>query len=253
MTVLPSQWQSGATLPRTPLSYAAGNYRSTEIMRILMQRDDVDLNSQDKHGRTPLSYATIDYSGDCVALLLNHPNIQPDCPDYTGRTPLSYAAETAAEEYDSVEMVALLAQREDVDINSQDIYGRTPLSHATEMENVCAAAQYLLDNYVVDVNAKSKGLQTALSIAVGKPNLDVASLLLSRGDVDRNVRDQHGRTALYIAVDSLHRIPDWSTRRDEVIKMIDLLRQYGAEEDGPDLLQCLNDVECNEIWDFLYG
>ncbi|KAJ7582105.1 ankyrin repeat-containing domain protein [Mycena floridula] len=77
---------------RTPLSYAADNHCSTGTMRILMQRDDVDPNSQDKHGRMPLSYATSDYSGDCVVLLLAHPNIQPDCPDYTRRTPLSYAA-----------------------------------------------------------------------------------------------------------------------------------------------------------------
>ncbi|KAJ7582098.1 ankyrin repeat-containing domain protein [Mycena floridula] len=317
---------------RTPLSYAAGNHRSTEIMRILMQHDDVDPNSQDKHGRMPLSYATSDYSGDCVVLLLAHPNIQPDCPDYTGRTPLSYAA--ASSSYYNV-TVALLVQRKDVDINSQDVYGRTPLSHASEMGNLravsylldlpgihanladrhgitplmysamggrndnalfkrllnhdavdrnqldfhrrtllmfCAmgweswggealTAQYLLDNYVVDVNAKSKGLQTALSIAAGRPNLRVASLLLSRGDVDRNVRDRRGRTPLYIAVESFHRemnIPSRDVYHQVVIipqrqEMIDLLRHYGAEENGPDLLQYLNDVECTEIWDCLYG
>ncbi|KAJ7582146.1 ankyrin repeat-containing domain protein [Mycena floridula] len=312
---------------QTPLLYAADADKAN-TMRILMQCNDVDLNSQDKHGRTPLSYAASYYdlfrdhnATHSVALLLAHPNIQPDCPDYTGRTPLSYAAAS----YLSKEVVALLVQREDVDINSQDVYGRTPLSYASEkgrektalhlldlpgihanladrrgitplmysaMEGgydntlfkrllnhdavdrnqldfqgrtllmFCAmaryeeTAQYLLDNYVMDVNTKSKGLQTALSIAVGKPNLDVASLLLSRGDVDCNVRDRHGRTPLYIAVESLHRkvhhhLRDW--HRAQMIKMIDLLRQYGAEEDGPDLLQCLNDVECNEIWDCLYS
>ncbi|KAJ7582131.1 ankyrin repeat-containing domain protein [Mycena floridula] len=271
---------------RTPLSYAAGNYRSTETMRILMQHNDVDPNSQDKYRRTPLSYAAASYNNsETVALLVQREDVDINSQDVYGHTPLSYACKEG-----DVDAALYLLDLPGIHANLADHCGITPLmysamrciwfnidlfmrplNHSAVDRNqldfqgrtllmFCAmawdgeAARYLLDNYVVDVNAKSKGLQTALSIAAGKPNLAVASLLLSRGAVDRNVRDRHGRTPLYIAVESLHCNPDWDHwDRDKMIKMIDLLRQYGAEEDGPDLLWCLNDVECTKMWDFLYG
>ncbi|KAJ7582108.1 ankyrin repeat-containing domain protein [Mycena floridula] len=233
---------------RTPLSYAAAKYDRSKIVALLAQREDVDINSQDVYGRTPLSYASEEGCVDAALHLLNLPGIHANLADRRGITPLMYSAMSGG--FDNTLFKRLL-NHDAVDRNQLDFQGRTLLIFCA-MAWDGEAAEYLLDNYVVDVNAKSKGLQTALSIALGKPNLAVASLLLSRDDVDRNVRDRHSRTPLYIAVESLHHISrGW--RRDEMIEMIDLLRQYGAEEDGPDILWCLNDVECTEIWDCLYG
>ncbi|KAJ7576181.1 ankyrin repeat-containing domain protein [Mycena floridula] len=88
-----------------------------------------------------------------------------------------------------------------VDRNQLDRFqGRTLLMFCA-MGRDEEMAKYLLNNYAMDTNAKSKGLQTALSIVAGEPNLGVASLLLSQDYVDYNIRDRHGRTPLYIAVD----------------------------------------------------
>ncbi|KAJ7582122.1 ankyrin repeat-containing domain protein [Mycena floridula] len=239
---------------RTPLSYAAAEYRNSEMVALLVQREDVDINSQDVYGRTPLSYAIEKRNVDAALHLLNLPGIHANLADRRGITPLMYSAMGGG--YDNITLFMRLLNHDAVDRNQLDFQGRTLLMFCA-MAWDGEAAEYLLDSYDMDPNAKSKGLQTALSIAAGRPNLEVASLLLSQGDVDCNIRDRHGRTPLYIAVESLH-IPCryWyveevnTPRRQE---MIDLLRQYGAEEDGPDLLQCLNDVECNEIWDCLYG
>ncbi|KAJ7582149.1 ankyrin repeat-containing domain protein [Mycena floridula] len=233
---------------RTPLSHAAAY--SSKTVALLAQREDVDINSQDVYGRTPLSYASEEGNDDAALHLLNLPGIHANLADRRGITPLMYSAMGGG--YDDTLFMRLL-NHDAVDRNQLDFHGRTLLMFCAMAWYGQETAQYLLDNYVVDTNAKSKGLQTALSIAVVRPNLAVASLLLSQGDIDCNIRDRHGRTPLYIAVDSLRRIPHWDRwDRDIMIKMIDLLHQYGAEEDGPDLLWCLNDVECNEIWDFLY-
>ncbi|KAJ7582134.1 ankyrin repeat-containing domain protein, partial [Mycena floridula] len=214
---------------RTPLSYAA-EYNNSKMVALLAQREDVDINSQDVYGRTPLSYSSVMGNVD----LLDLPGIHANLADQCGITPLMYSAMSG--NWCKNTLFKRLLNHDAVDRNQLDFQGRTLLMFCA-MGLGKDTAQYLLDNYVVDVNAKSKGLQTALSIAAGEVNLAVASLLLSRGDVDRNVRDRHGRTPLYIAMESLGRQVRYYWKKEgHREKMVDLLRQYGAEEDGPDLL-----------------
>jgi len=65
-----------------------------------------------------------------VKLLLAKADIDPDSMDNYGRTPLSLAAW-----YGHEEAVKLLLAKADVDSNSKDNYGRTPLSWAAEKEH----------------------------------------------------------------------------------------------------------------------
>ena len=65
---------------RTPLSWAAG-YGHEEVVRMLLERNDVNPNTADKDGQTPLSWATRKGHGAVVRLLLEQDNANPDTAD----------------------------------------------------------------------------------------------------------------------------------------------------------------------------
>ena len=58
-------------------------------MKILLERGDVNSDSSDKGGRTPLSYAAGSGHEAIVKILLERGDINPDSSDKFGRTPLS--------------------------------------------------------------------------------------------------------------------------------------------------------------------
>ena len=64
-------------------------------MKILHERGDVNPNSVDNSGRTPLSYAAHEGYESVVKILLERGEVNPNSADKSGRTPLSYAAEKA--------------------------------------------------------------------------------------------------------------------------------------------------------------
>ena len=61
-----------------------------------------------------------------VEMLLEKNNVNPDTPDKSGRTPLSWAAQKW-----EVEIVRILLERNDVNPDTEDERGRTPFSRAT--------------------------------------------------------------------------------------------------------------------------
>ena len=72
----------------TPLAWAALNGHE-EVVRILLERDDIDPDKPDQYGRTPLwSAAELGHEG-VVKLLLGRDDVNPDKPDEDGLTPLS--------------------------------------------------------------------------------------------------------------------------------------------------------------------
>jgi len=62
-------------------------------VKLLLERDQVDPDSRDDDGRTPLSYGARAESEGIVKLLLERDEVDPESLDNNGRTPLSYAAE----------------------------------------------------------------------------------------------------------------------------------------------------------------
>ena len=122
-------WNAKGDNGRTPLSWAAGNGHEA-VVRLLVEREDVDADSKDEWGRTPLSWAAGDGHGDVVLLLVERDDVDADSKDKGGRTPLSWAAE-----YGHEAVVRLLVEREDVDADSQDNEGKTALHWATDSEN----------------------------------------------------------------------------------------------------------------------
>ena len=60
-------------------------------MRLLLEREEVNLDKLDSRGRTPLSYAAGSGYEGVVKLLLEWEEVDPDKPDHDGQTPLSFA------------------------------------------------------------------------------------------------------------------------------------------------------------------
>jgi ankyrin repeat protein len=116
----------------TPLTLAVSRSR-TGLVQMLLERDDVDLDSQDSFGMTALHHAMIWGGTEIVRLLLAQPNVAVNAKELSGRTPLSFAM--SAYQYTEVntEAIAILLERIGIDADSRDNGGRTPLSWATEM------------------------------------------------------------------------------------------------------------------------
>ena len=70
----------------TPLALAAGDGHE-EVVRILLERDDIDPDKPDQDGRTPLWWAAWVGQEGVVKLLLGRDDVNPDKPDKSGLTP----------------------------------------------------------------------------------------------------------------------------------------------------------------------
>jgi Ankyrin repeats (3 copies) len=81
---------------RTALSYASQEGHPA-VMKVLLRRNDVDINSKDRTDRAPLSIATLSRQACAVKLLLACDDIDADWKDWEGRTPLSYAVDASGE------------------------------------------------------------------------------------------------------------------------------------------------------------
>lgn len=58
---------------------------------MLLTRSDVDVNTQDIDGQTPLGWAVLNGQATVVAKLLLNPEVRLDIRDVDGRTSLSWA------------------------------------------------------------------------------------------------------------------------------------------------------------------
>ena len=174
---------------RTPLSWAAGIGHEA-VVRLLVERDGVDINSRDRNRRTPLMWAAMSGHEDVVRLLIERGGVGIDAKDKAGKTPLIYAA---IDGYEAV--VRLLIERGDVEINAKDGMGYTPLNWAANQGHE-TVVRLLIERGDVEINAESPIGYTPLICAALNGHEAVVRLLIERDDVEINAKDYRGMTAL---------------------------------------------------------
>ncbi|KAJ5994249.1 ankyrin [Penicillium sp. IBT 35674x] len=185
----------------TPLHWAA-KLGHDPIVKMLLDRDDIEPDLENLRYRTPLSFAAEHGHLPVVDLLLRQNNVTPDSKDYYDRTPLSFAAEKG-----HVSIVELLLQQKNIDADAvsydQDASGRwlpqdggrTPLSFAAENGHL-AVVKLLVQRHDVDADSTDDSQRTPLWWAAKNGHLAVVELLVQREDVDTNSKDKFDRTPL---------------------------------------------------------
>ena len=174
---------------RTPLFWAASGGHEA-VVRLLIERDGVDINAKDNDSWTPLMSAATRGHEAVVRLLIERDGVDINAKYNDGRTPLLFAASRG---YEAV--VRLLIERDGVDLNAKDNDGRTPLIWAA-YQGYEAVAQLLIERDHVDINAKDNGSWTPLISAAYWGYKAVVRLLIERDDIDINAKDNKGKTAL---------------------------------------------------------
>ena len=181
---------------RTCLSYASAR-GNQDIVALVLEMSTVDVNSRDKHGRSPLSFAT---QMALLQLFVQCDRVEVNSRDNDGRTPLSWAAQNR-----NTGAVQLFLQCDRVEVDSRDNAGRTPLSWAAVLKFLTTAViQQFLQHNQVEVDSRDNDGRTPLWHAVTRPNgvlilQDVVSLLLASGKVNPSAKDKNGSSPLSIA------------------------------------------------------
>ena len=116
-------------------------YNCVESAKLLLERDDINVNIRDRDGWTALHYACYEESLEVVELLLERDDINPNLQNNSGKTALSEAADSNG----IIRCVKLLLERDDINVNIPDMDGRTALHYACsrgslEIESLLRAA-----------------------------------------------------------------------------------------------------------------
>ncbi|KAF5611242.1 ankyrin repeat-containing protein, partial [Fusarium sp. NRRL 25303] len=222
-------------------------FRRDEIVKLLLAQPEIELNTRDMNGHTPLTLALKKGFESTVNLLLDMEDIDLGL-DGHGRMPLSMAFESGqltiaskilnatrrrnpsktnqtllswASQNDERDVVRQINNLSTINPNLQDGDGDTPLSKAAERGNL-SMVRLLLENSGVDVNSKNKDGSTPMSRAAMNQHQNVVQLLAAKDnvtlhsiiragnqplthylvscDIDLNLKDTHGLTALHIAI-----------------------------------------------------
>jgi len=166
--------------------------------------DRVNINEADCDGNnvTALYYACEDGNNDLVELLLAHPNIDPNAAGEYGDTPLTIASNDGRGK-----IVKLLLAHPMIDVNKRCVNGavHSPLVAACTQGRL-GVVKLLLARPDINVNMNAgegkDDVDTALHAACTFGYVGIVTELLAHPDINVNIRDEHGRTPLFLACDN---------------------------------------------------
>ena len=179
-------------LGKTALIYAIG-FDNPKLISSLIKLDNKAVNLPDNSGNTPLIYAAQKGLVNNIKLLLaNGAKVDYRNPA-TGLCALSAAA---AEDQSAA--TRLLVRTGKADVNLPDLSGRTPIFYAVEQDK--ADALRTLISLGADVNAQDNNGVTPLMRASAKNRQDCVNILLKQKNINTNLKDFQGRTAITYSV-----------------------------------------------------
>ena len=162
--------EKNVKLAQTLLSWAAREGDEARFHSVV-QRDDIDIDSKNRWGETPLSQAARN-GHEAITKVLVEQHAKIDSKDYEGRTPLLLAA------IEGHEAIIKLLIEQDVEIDSKDIWGETPLSLAAASGHK-AIVQILIDRGA-EIDSRDVLGRTPLSLAKKGRHKAVVQLLIER-------------------------------------------------------------------------
>ena len=190
---------------RTPLSLAA-EMGNEIVVKALLESGKAEVESKDDiYVQTPLSWAAMNGHETVVKLLLETGKVDVESRDSSGRTPLLWAATNRHEA-----VVKLLLETGKVNVESKDYSGWRPLSLAAGIGNEIVV-KALLESGKAKVESEDKDGQTPLSWAARKGHEAVVKLLLETRKAKVESKDNDGETPL-----------SWAARKghEAVVKLL---------------------------------
>jgi len=200
------------------------------VAQMLLERNDINPDTTDEGGRTPLSWATAPiYLEPCTeegcaraaTILLESNDVNPPSTDNSGRTALSRGAQNGrekiirmraggdfcshgysrgakemirwAKEGQHEEVVRILLGRMDVNPDRADKCGRTPLSWAAEY-GYEESVRMLLERDDVNPNTADKSGRTPLSWAAKNGYEKIVEMISQRNNAHPDTADESGQT-----------------------------------------------------------
>ena len=128
----------------------------------------IDINRQDAGGRTAFCWAVNSGCSKVVKLLLDRDDMDPNLPDARGHTPLFYCISpfsSGLRRSSDMDIMDLLLRKEGIDVNARDIGGSTALAFACALPWPDRAFDYagLLLSHGTDPNILDNNGVSALS------------------------------------------------------------------------------------------
>ena len=142
-----------------------------EVVRLLLENEDVQVNQENEYGCTPLMLAAYNGHHEVVKLLLEKDYIQVNKATKSGDTSLMFGAEKGHHE-----VVRLLLGRDDVQVGQGNKKGNTPLILAAYKGHF-EVVKVLLEKEGIQVNQGNKAGSTPLILATQRKHHQVVALL----------------------------------------------------------------------------
>ncbi|CZR60318.1 uncharacterized protein PAC_10214 [Phialocephala subalpina] len=226
--------------PATLVHYSS-EHGLQDAIRLLLG-EDVDVDSEDKEGQTPLLLAARNGHTAVVELLLERV-AKPDCKNKRGQTPLIYAARNGHEE-----VVELLLGTNNVDANSRNQSGQTALWYAARNGHD-GVVKLLLERDII-IDSRDNDGQTPLSWAANNGHERLVKLLLER-KADASSRDAFGRTPLWYAAENGYKevvklLLEADAKDNEGKTPLSWAVTEGMEKVVKELLEGNADLECRD-------